>query len=228
MDCCSTDTSGTDKFFSKHAKRCAKQFRRKGLDKCQKLLFEGISRSGFQSKNILEIGFGVGAFHLTLLKGGASRAFGIEISKGMLEKAQTLAAEMGLADRVQYHVGDFVRINGDGAMGAGHLIPLCEITVLDKVICCYEDWKTLVAKSLAKTGEIYAVSYPKPVWYTRVFFSLAAVLARMFRWSFHPFYHDSESIRRFVQSCGFELQYEMQTFIWLVLVFQKQKGGMQS
>ncbi|MEE9225813.1 MAG: methyltransferase domain-containing protein [Bacteroidota bacterium] len=224
MNCCSMETSGTDKFFSKHAKRCAKQFRKKGLDKCQKMLVAGISRPGLQSKNILEIGCGVGGLHLSLLKQGARQAFGVEISKGMLEQARTLAGEMGLVDRVAYRLGDFVLMNGDGSMEADDSVPECEITVLDKVICCYEDWKTLVTKSLAKTTETYAVSYPRPVWYTRLFFSAATALARIFRWSFHPFYHDSESIQRFIQSHGFEKRYENQTIVWLVLVFQKQQG----
>lgn len=221
MDCCSVDTAGTDKFFSKHAKRYAKKYRKNGLDRCQRILAEGISRSGLHSKSVLEVGCGVGGLHLSLLKKGARQALGIEISKGMIEQAETLAEEMGLMNQVRYRVGDFVLMNGDSPIGSGDAIPECEITVLDKVICCYEDWKTLVAKSLAKTRETYAVSYPRPVWYVRIFFSLAVVFAKIFHWSFHPFYHDSESIQHFIQANGFKKVHEDTTTEWSIIIFQK-------
>ncbi len=225
MSCCTVDMQGTDKFFSKHARRYARRFRKNGVDRCSELLCQGILGSGVQLKSILDIGCGVGGLHLTLLKEGAEEAIGVEVSKGMLDQARKLAHEMGLSERTRYYLGDFARMNGDGSDRNDVSIPPSDICVLDKVVCCYEDWKTLVVKSLALTRETYAVSYPRSVWYVRLFFSTATLLARLFRWSFHPFYHDWEAIQRYIRSLGFEKHYERKTIAWLAMVYRKQQGG---
>lgn len=218
MNCCPVDTTGADRFFSKHAKRYAKRFRKNGLDKCQQLLYEGIALSGLRSRDVLEVGCGVGGLLLTLLKEGAGEAFGVEVSRGMLEQARKLAKEMGCEERVHYHLGDFVSLSGSGQA------PRCDITVLDKVLCCYEDWKSLVEQSIAKTNAVYAVSFPRLIWYNRLFFHFASVLAKMFRWSFHPFYHDWERVQLFIAATGYSKKYENHTVMWLVQIYEKNNG----
>src|SRR5712692_6117819 len=129
MDCCPAE--GTDKFFSRWSNTYRKRFQKKGLEKGQKYLVEGITKSPIISKTILEIGCGVGALHLSLLQRGAAASVGIDIAEGMINEARQLSRDLDLEPQARYYVGDFVTMDGE--------IPLSDITILDKVVCCYEN-----------------------------------------------------------------------------------------
>jgi magnesium-protoporphyrin O-methyltransferase len=212
MSCCSAD--GADKFFSKQAKRYAKKFRKKGLDKASQHIVEGLIKLGVDSKSLLEIGCGVGGLHLTLLKQGAASAQGVEVSKGMLGAAKTIASEMGLAEKVTYHCGDFVELNGD--------ISQADIVVMDKVICCTTDPVRLIQKSAVYTKSVLAVSYPRKSLLAKVVFAVPSKLGELLRWSFRPYYHHPTLIEKIIEGFGFSDVFSSTTIIWQIRIYQKQ------
>lgn len=211
MNCCTLE--GTNKFFNTQAGNMIRRFKKKGLRSEQRLLVEGIQKNGLAQVEILEIGCGVGALHLTLLNRGAARATGIDISSKMIASAQQLAAEMHLQGRTQYQQGDFVALHE-------HL-PLADIAILDKVVCCYTDARALIARSTAKTRRLYAVSFPRQSWIVRLAFGLANLFLRLLRSSFHPCYHPPAQIESWIAEQGFEKQYSATTFIWSVQVYDR-------
>jgi 2-polyprenyl-3-methyl-5-hydroxy-6-metoxy-1,4-benzoquinol methylase len=213
--CCSSCATfpGTNKFFSKESKRYLKQFKKQGLAKEQQLLVKGIECSPIAGQSILEIGCGIGGLHLTLLQHGASSANGIEISEGMLESAKQLSKELGFEQQTAYHLGDFAQFNGE--------IDNADITILDKVVCCYEDVDTLLQKSLLKTKRLYALSYPKPTLLVRISFEGLIILAKLFRWSFRPYWHDWDRIVRKIAESGFRETYCSSTMMWTVRVLER-------
>ena len=216
--CCPRAIQGTDKFFSKTSKRYLKRFRKKGLAKEQKFLIEGISLSKIDDKTILEIGCGVGGLHLTLLQQGAHSAVGINIAQGMLEGAKALSKELNMETQTEYILGDFVQLNGK--------IGDEDITILDKVICCYEDVKTLLDKSLTKTRNIYALSFPKSNFLIKLFFAISITLGKLLRWSFHPYWHDWDAAVKRIELAGFKQMYQNATFFWDVRVFERIKNSL--
>jgi magnesium-protoporphyrin O-methyltransferase len=221
MSCCCVPNraalEGTAKFFNPQARRLEKQFKKKGLRKEQKHLAEGIRRSGMTDAEILEIGCGVGGLHLSLLKESAAKATGFDISEKMIATARKLSAEMGLQDRTQYQHGDFVAMNDQA--------PTADVTILDKVICCYENAPELIVHSTAKTRRIYAVSYPRETPFIKLMFRSAKYFLKLFRQPFHPFYHEPKQIQSWIGASGFEKVYERETFIWLIQIFERKMNG---
>ena len=214
MSCCTpTDSSGTGRCFTRFSKRYAKQFRKKGPEKIQQYILEGIREAGISHKHILDIGCGVGTIHLTLLNEGAASATGVDRSAGMLEQARTFAGERGLAGRTSYHLGDFVDLGPD--------LPAADITVLDKVVCCYEHLDDLVARSTEKTKELYTLTHPRNNALVKFFFQTQIFFLKLFRADFHPFWHDWGQMRSNIRSRGFRPVYERATFLWDVAVFQR-------
>ena len=213
--CCASPScnSGTAKFFSNRSRQYAKRYRRGGLEKAQKYLLAGIKREPLGGNSILDIGCGVGQLHLSLLKDGADRSVGIDLSADMLREARKFAESFGLAERTKYLEGDFTQLAAS--------IPESDITVLDKVVCCYEDLTSLLRTSTSKTRRVYALSHPKENLVMEGVFKLQALLARIFKWSFRPFWHDWDALRSQVCSLGFELVYEKSTIAWQVLVFRR-------
>jgi 2-polyprenyl-3-methyl-5-hydroxy-6-metoxy-1,4-benzoquinol methylase len=216
MTCpCSTfpDVEGTNKFFTKNARRYIKQFQKKGLAKEQQYLVEGMLQSSIKGKTVLEIGCGVGGVHLTLLKQGASFATGIEISEGMIEAAKQFAKELGYESNTRYVLGDFVQTHGS--------IQRADITVLDKVVCCYENLDALLSKSLNHTTQIYALSYPKPSAIVKMSFQILIFLAAVLKWSFRPYWHDWDRMISTIEHSGFYEQYQRTTLMWSVRIYKR-------
>lgn len=215
MNCCTLE--GTNKFFNTQAHRLEKQFKKKGLRKEQKHLADGIRHSGMKDAEILEIGCGVGGLHLSLLKDGAAKATGFDISERMIAAARKLSAEMGLQERTQYRHGDFVAMHDEA--------PTADVTILDKVICCYENAPELIARSTAKTCRIYAVSYPRQNPIVKLVFRSTKFLLKLFRQAFHPYYHEPKQIQRWITEAGFEKVYENETVVWLIQIFERKMNG---
>jgi magnesium-protoporphyrin O-methyltransferase len=215
MNCCCVDA--TAEFFDKQARRSEKYFRKKGLRKEQEYLVEGIRQNGVENAAILEIGCGVGAVHLSLLEAGAGKATGIDMSERMIAAARRLSEEKQVAQHASYVRGDFVAMHG--------ATQVADVTILDKVLCCYENVHELIAYSTAKTRQLYAVSYPRQHWLAKRMFRSVVALAKLFRWKFHPYYHEPAIIQNAIASKGFEKSYERQTLIWVIQVFKRRNGN---
>lgn len=213
--CCAQDpsTEGTNYFFNRWSKKYAKQFRKGKLEKEQRLLLEGVRKSAVVSQEILDIGCGVGALHLTLLKEGAAKSTGVDIADGMLERAKEFAEQLGLTEKTSYINGDFVRVS-DSLADA-------DITMLDKVVCCYEDVETLVRKSSAKTRKVYALTHPRESLFVASTFKIQIFFSKLFRAKFHPFWHNWADVRRIITDSGFVPLYENSTFTWSVVVYRR-------
>jgi len=210
MPCCCPHSRSAGRFFSRFARRYRQRFRRKGFEPSQRDLLEGIGRAGFQGATVLEIGCGVGTLHQHLLKQGATAAVGVDLAPRMIEEAEALAREDGLADRVRYRVGDFV--------DEAETFDPADVVILDKVICCYPDARRIVEASAGRARRVYAYSVPRNRWYTRFGVALTALAFRLFGSDFRPYVHDPERIEAWLSAAGFARRYEHHTLAWLTRV----------
>ncbi len=213
MPCCCPHSNSAGKVFSLFARRYRKRFQRRGFEASQEQLMTGLRQAGYVDATVLEIGSGVGHFHQTMLERGASRAVGIDLAPRMIEEARGWARERGLADRVEYVQGDFMELDQQ--------LPPAQVTVLDKVVCCYPDADGLVHRSLAKTGRVYGLTYPRDRWYVRFGVAVGALLLRLVGSDFRPYVHDPLRIERWIEEAGFRKQYQRHTVIWLTQVYTR-------
>ena len=213
MSCCCPHSRSGGKIFSLFARNYRKRFAKKGFEPSQKQLVEGLEQAGFQNASVLEIGSGVGYLHHTLLERGAASATGIDLSNDMLVEASSWADEKGLSEQVTYLQGDFIELADD--------IPGAEVTVLDKVVCCYPFAEALVKLSQSKTKRVYALTYPRNLWFIRVAVSISAFILKLFGSDFRPYVHNPEEVEQWITEAGFQKQYQNHTFLWLTQVYTK-------
>ena len=64
-------------------------------------------------KSVLDVGCGSGRFCFEYAKKGASRVLGVDFAPGMIEIADRLAKELGVADKCEFRVGTFPEIVKD-------------------------------------------------------------------------------------------------------------------
>jgi len=206
--------------FSFFARRYRKRFTRKGFEPSQKQLLAGLRQAGYGGKMVLEIGSGVGHLHQTLLEQGAQSAVGIDLASSMVEEAEAWAVERGLSERTRYYQGDFMNMEEP--------LEAADVVILDKVVCCYPDADGLVHKSLSKTRQVYALTYPRDRWYVRAGIAFGAFLMKLIRSDFRPYLHDPLQVEQWITESGFEKTYSENTLIWLTQVFEKKKYSGQS
>ncbi len=213
MSCCCTPSSGIGRFFGHFARRYRRRYARRGLEPAQRQLIEGLRQADFAGASLLEIGCGVGYLHQQLLREGAGWALGVDLSEEMLAQARLAARDAGLAGRTEYRQGDFADI-------AGGIEPT-DVTLLDKVVCCYPDAEALVTRSVSKTRRVYALTYPHDNLFNRVGVSLLGFFLWLVRSSFRTYVHDPRRIEGWITAAGFRKRYENRTFLWLTQVYAR-------
>ncbi len=213
MSCCCPHSRSASRFFSWFARSYRRRFERKGFERSQQQLLDGLGRAGYADASILEIGSGVGHLHQSLLERGAAIATGIDLAPVMIDEARDWAHKRGLAERVNYLTGDF--------MECRDAIDDADVTVLDKVVCCYPDADGLVHASLEKTRRVYALTIPRDRWFVRLGVGVIAALMWMMRSDFRPYVHDPALIERWIVEAGFERIHEDTTAIWLSRVYRR-------
>jgi 2-polyprenyl-3-methyl-5-hydroxy-6-metoxy-1,4-benzoquinol methylase len=211
MSCCSLPLADTSRFFSRLARLYRWRFRLFGFEKSQRQLIEGIRQAGLHGQSLLEIGCGAGHLHQALLQAGARRAVGVDLSGRLLEEARRAARQAGLDARTDYRPGDFVQLANE--------IPAADITILDKVVCCYPEPERLLAAALNRTRRVLALSYPRDRLLTRTGVVLMSALLRLTGCRFRPYVHDPAAIERWITAGGFQRRYSTRTYAWLTDVY---------
>jgi magnesium-protoporphyrin O-methyltransferase len=211
MTCCNPPAAEAGRFFSWFARSSRRCYQRKGLGRAQQHLLEGINAQHIVGASILDIGCGVGYLHQALLNDGAASATGVDLSGRMLEEARALARDRRLDTRTDYRLGDFVELAGE--------LPDADVTVLDKVVCCYPDAEGLVQRSVEKTRRVYALSYPRAHPVNRILTAVEGAALRLIRCHFRPYVHDPADIERWILGRGFRKQVQRTTWIWLTQVY---------
>ena len=219
MTCCSAINADTDRFFSYVAGLHRLRHRWLGFERTQRQLMEGLRLGGVAEAELLEIGCGPGYLHRALLREGAARAVGVDLSQRMLDIARREAQADGLASRTSYSQGDFTLIAAR--------LPDADITILDKVICCYPNWERLVACSLEKTRRLYAFTIPRDRALTRI--GLGAMRWGLSRTGccYRPFIHDPEKIAKRVIASGFHPIHEARTTTWVTRVYARDSQALE-
>ena len=94
-----------------------------------------LKERGVEGKSLLEVGGGIGAIQIELLKAGIARAINVELTPTYEKAADQLVREAGVADRVERKVTDFAEAVPD--------VEVADFVVMNRVLCCYPDMPKL-------------------------------------------------------------------------------------
>ncbi|HEX2104795.1 MAG TPA: methyltransferase domain-containing protein [Solirubrobacteraceae bacterium] len=205
--CC--DPRGCDSFFGERfARRVAKRYRKRGLDKTATCIVDFLEASGIEGGTVLEVGGGVGELQVELLKRGASRAVNLELSPAYEPEARALLAEAGLSDRVDRRLHDI-------AVEPGTVEP-ADAVVLHRVVCCYPDYDRLLGAAASRARRLLVFSYPRRNPISRLFVAAQNLAFRVMRKEFRTFAHPPDAMLAVVRARGLDPAYEHAGLIWHV------------
>ena len=208
--------AGADRLFSWLARRYTRRYLKRGLDRSQRQLLQGLLAAGIENARVLEIGCGVGYLHQALLQRGAAQATGIDLSAAMLAEAEALGARQGLSARLRYLQGDFVDL--------AEALPSYDLTLLDKVVCCYPEPVPLLERAAARTERIMGLVYPRTHPLNRLLVAGGSLFTRLIRCGFRSYVHDPARLHDTLTAAGLERESRSETAIWIVEVYTRRPG----
>jgi 2-polyprenyl-3-methyl-5-hydroxy-6-metoxy-1,4-benzoquinol methylase len=209
--CCRPESYGA--FFSeKGARRALRRYRRRGLDDLSKRIAAMIRDRGVRGSTLLEVGGGIGALEIELLKAGAERATNVELSPEYEEAAAELARQHGLEGRIDRKVGDF----------AGEAdVPDADTVVMNRVVCCYPDYDALITAAAARTRRLLVFSFPRERAAVRFAFGVMNLWLRLTRNDFRGFVHPVRAMLDSAQQRGLSPVLEQRGFFWQIAALER-------
>jgi len=192
--CCATDYRRM--FSRRSAESDARRYRRRGLTGTAR---EVVALAGdVRGASVLDVGGGVGAIGLELLTEGADHATNVELSSGYEDAAATLAAECGVAGRVELRIGDLVE---DRESIASH-----DVVIMHRVVCCYPDADALVGAAADLTRRRLVLTYPQERAWLRLGLGGANAFLRLRRCGFRVHLHPVATIVGAAERRGLRLE----------------------
>jgi magnesium-protoporphyrin O-methyltransferase len=200
-------------FSERSARSEARRYRRKGLDSTSRRIVDFLKSQGVEGRTVLEVGGGIGAIQIELLKAGAARAVSIELTPTYEEVAGRLLSDAGLSDRVERKVMDFAQ--------TADQVEAADLVIMNRVICCYRDMPRLAGAAADHTRQLLVMSYPAGAWWMRVGLAFGNFLLWLLRREFHIFVHPPKDIIATTKRRGLEPILDQKGVVWTVSALRR-------
>lgn len=196
-------------FDERQARRDLKRWRTKGLTGDAREAVEFLAGEGVAS--LLEIGGGIGAAQVELLRRGVERATNVELSPGYEEVARALAREEGVAERVERLLGDAVTAE----------LPDADAVLLTRVVCCYPDYEALLGASARHARRFLVFTFPRSGVGASAAVWVANLLMRLRRRDFRAYAHPRDGLVGAAERHGLRLVHERRALVWQTAAFMR-------
>ena len=205
----------TDNAFSEAEARAElRNYRKRGPANQTRLILEAIRSLGLKDTALLDIGGGIGAIYHELLNDVAREATHVDASSAYLKKAKEEAARRGNMERVEFIHADFTEVASN--------LPQADVVTLDRVVCCYPDFRGLLKAAADHSRKAVALTYPRESWYMRFGFVVLNFFQRLQKDPFRVFLHPVAEMDSLLNREGFERVSLRRLFVWEMALYQKQ------
>ena len=214
--CCDFARVAGEQFSAKKAAKQLHGYRRGRVAPTTRLLRDGIVGAGLNRGMLLDIGAGIGALLFELLDRGVTHAVAVEASAACLAAAADEASRRKRSDAVAFVRGDFVAVAPQ--------VAAADLVTLDRVVCCYGDYRSLLGEAVRRAERGLAVSYPRDRWFVRLGVTVENAFRRLRRQTFRTFVHPVGEIHALIAGAGFELVTRRHTAAWAADVYARRAG----
>ena len=211
----------TDNAFSETEARLElKNYRKRGPARQTKLILEAIRSLGLKGISLLDVGGGIGAIYHELLKDIAREAVHVDASSAYLKEAKEETARRGNSEHVQFIHADFTEVAPE--------LPQADVVTLDRVVCCYPDFRRLLKGAADHSRSAIALTYPRETWYMRIGLSVINLFQRLMRNPFRVFLHPVAEMESLLKNKGFVKTSVRRVSVWEMTLYQKQPAKIPS
>lgn len=201
-----------DLSYIKSANKKVKQYKKKEASKSTKKLLYLMAKYNYSGKSLLDIGGDAEAIQQEFHQYGGAVTTVVGASKGYLQ-APAEFAKTKKQSNINFISGDFVEVQNE--------ISEHEFLTLNKVICCYPDYKKLLLGALEKTTEVIAISIPIGGIIFKILSKIANLYFLISKSSVRNYIHDPKQVHAFITDHGFELSEKALSFPWIIRVYER-------
>ena len=200
-------------FGDRFANHVAARYRKRGLGGTQQRIVDFLVAHDIGGATVLEIGGGVGELQIELLRRGAARVTNLELVEAYDGLARQLAAEAGVADRIERHVLDIA--------AAPQQVERADVVVLHRVVCCYPDFERLLAAAADHTGRLLVFSHPPRNLASRAVLGAQNIAFRLSGRTFRTFAHPPARMLAILAERGLAPVYVHRGAVWHIAGLQR-------
>jgi magnesium-protoporphyrin O-methyltransferase len=217
MDRCGCGDDFASIFDRDTAEKDRDRYRARGPDRTTRMLLELLRAHRVGGATLLDVGGGIGVIGRELLRAGVGHAVMVEASPDYLDVARDEAGRSGLLDRMEFVEGDYVRRAAE--------VDVADIVTLDRVICCYPDAESLVARSVDHARWLYGLVLPRDGWHIRLALGLNNLRFWLQRSPYRSYGHSNGRIDELAGERGFRRLAERRTFFWRVVLYAREPSA---
>jgi 2-polyprenyl-3-methyl-5-hydroxy-6-metoxy-1,4-benzoquinol methylase len=210
--CC--DPQSYDDFFTPRlARRAARRYRNKGLDRTARRMVAFLEQRGIEGATVLEVGGGVGELQIELLKRGAASAVNLELSSAYDEEATRLLREAGFEAAAERRLHD-IAAHPEGVEPA-------DVVVLHRVVCCYPDYERLLGAAADHARSLLVFSYPPRNGISRLLLGAQNLFFKLRGKGFRTFAHPPNRMLGVLERRGLRRAYAHHPVVWQIAGFER-------
>jgi len=198
-------------FGEDEAKANLKDYRKHGPANQTKLILEAVRSLGLKNAALLDIGGGIGTIHHELLKDVASEATHVDASSAYLKIATEEAKRLG--HDVKFIHADFTDVAAE--------LPQVDVVTLDRVVCCYPNFRELLKAASSKSRTAIALTYPREAWYIKTVMSIMNFFQRLRNDPFRVFVHPVSEMESLLNREGLKRMSTRKLFVWEMALYQR-------
>ena len=205
--CCGADLL----FDVKTANKQYKKYLKKGPSKVTQSVISQLKQ--LQPKGILiDVGGGIGAIQWWFHENKSNETYHIDASSGYLSLAKNHAGKIEVLEKSHFIMGDFTDYKD---------LPKADVITLDKVICCYPDFKGILNHAFKYSKNIISITYPMDGVLAQVFREFGVLFMKLSKNPFKPYVHKVSEVRDLFNSNGFELKEKNLSFPWHIETYKR-------
>jgi magnesium-protoporphyrin O-methyltransferase len=209
-NCCEIENNT---FTEDEAKANLKDYRKRGPAKQTKLILEAVRSLGLKDAALLDIGGGIGTIHHELLKDVASEATHVDASSAYLKVATEEAKRLGHEAQVKFIHADFTDVADE--------LPQADVVTLDRVVCCYPNFRELLKAASSKSRKAVALTYPRETWWLRLGVAVVNFFQKLRNDPFRVFVHPVSEMEALLKREGLRRVSTRRLFVWEMSLYQR-------
>jgi len=209
-NCCEMENNT---FGEDEAKANLKDYRKRGPANQTKLILEAVRSLGLKDASLLDVGGGIGTIHHELLKDVASEATHVDASSAYLKIATEEAKRLGHSEQVKFIHADFTDVAAE--------LPQVDVVTLDRVVCCYPNFRELLKAASSKSRTAIALTYPREEWYIKAVMSIMNFFQRLRNDPFRVFVHPVAEMESLLNGEGLKKISVRRLFVWEMALYKR-------
>lgn len=143
----------------------------------------------------------------------AEKAIHVDASSAYLREARAESSRRNHTARVTFVHADFTEV------AAG--LPEADIVTLDRVVCCYPDFRALLAAAASRSRQVLAMTYPRQTWYTALALRVENAFQVIRGNPFRAFLHPIGEMDRLLVDRGMARVVLKRLFVWELAVYSR-------